>query len=298
MPRPKTAPPRGLLQTPAPDAGRFEHARYHCSPDLAPFVEHFWVVRWDLTGLAPYRAETLPHPSVHLIFDEVSGARIAGIARGKFARLLEGRGSVFAAKFRPGGFYPFARAPINGFTDMTRSPATLWGVDGERLARNVLALHDDDARIAAVEEFLRSLKPERNQEALLTTTITEAIAGDRTLVAVDDITRRFGINLRKLQRLFARYVGVNPKWVIQRYRLHEAAEQLARGFGSQSALAFELGYADQAHFVKDFKAAVGTSPASYAKRAQARARASAPVSSQSSRGSAAARANSQSPARS
>ena len=30
---------------------------------------------------------------------------------------------------------------------------------------------------------------------------------------------------------------------------------------SQATLALELGYADQAHFVKDFKAAVGTPPA-------------------------------------
>jgi AraC-like DNA-binding protein len=30
----------------------------------------------------------------------------------------------------------------------------------------------------------------------------------------------------------------------------------------------ELGYADQAHFVKDFRTIVGTSPAAYARRAR------------------------------
>lgn len=28
----------------------------------------------------------------------------------------------------------------------------------------------------------------------------------------------------ELQRLFAEYVGVSPKWVIERYRMHEALE--------------------------------------------------------------------------
>ena len=86
---------------------------------------------------------------------------------------------------------------------------------------------------------------------------------------MEDLVDRYGMNKRTLQRLFAKYVGVSPKWVIQRYRLHEAAEQLAAGPSvSQSALALDLGYSDQAHFVRDFKTVVGTSPAAYARAAR------------------------------
>jgi AraC-like DNA-binding protein len=57
--------------------------------------------------------------------------------------------------------------------------------------------------------------------------------------------------------------------VIQRYRLHEAAKRLAADpSAAQSALAADLGYSDQAHFIRDFKALVGTSPAAYARRAR------------------------------
>ena len=73
------------------------------------------------------------------------------------------------------------------------------------------------------------------------------------------------MSARTLQRLFRRYVGVGPKWVLQRYRLHEAAERIADGYdGDWAALALDLGYFDQAHFIKDFKALVGCSPAEYA----------------------------------
>jgi hypothetical protein len=114
MVRPKTDPPRGVLKTAVVDPRRYRHDRYHPSPDLDPYVEHYWSVEWDLRGLAPERVETLPHPSVHLIFDRDGRSRIAGVARAKFSRFLEGKGGVFAVKFKPGGFIPSPASPCRG----------------------------------------------------------------------------------------------------------------------------------------------------------------------------------------
>jgi AraC-like DNA-binding protein len=221
-----------------------------------------------MRGLPSHRVETLPHPSVHLIFEDGLGGQVSGITKGKFTRLLSGLGGVFAAKFRPGGFYPFVRTPVAGFADTTLSPGRVWGRDGDALERDVSSQAGDDGRMAVIEAFLRARRPEPDEHAALSGKVVETIASDRELRTMDDVARRFGLNPRTLQRLFARYIGVNPKWVIQRYRLHEAAEQLAAGTGSQSALALELGYADQAHFINDFKAIVGVSPAAYARRAR------------------------------
>ena len=88
---------------------------------------------------------------------------------------------------------------------------------------------------------------------------------DPAVVRVDELAARHAMSPRTLQRLFRRYVGVSPKWVLQRYRLHEAAERIAEGRdGDWAATALELGYFDQAHFIRDFKALVGASPAQYA----------------------------------
>lgn len=76
---------------------------------------------------------------------------------------------------------------------------------------------------------------------------------------------QFAMSTRRMQRLFREYVGVTPKWVIQRYRLIEAAARLAAGRADDLAdLALDLGYADQAHFIRDFKRIVGRPPAGYA----------------------------------
>jgi AraC-like DNA-binding protein len=54
-------------------------------------------------------------------------------------------------------------------------------------------------------------------------------AADRRITKVEDVACRFNLSIRTLQRMFHRYVGVSPKWLIRRYRLREAAERLASG---------------------------------------------------------------------
>ena len=97
--------------------------------------------------------------------------------------------------------------------------------------------------------------------------VVQRIRDDREIRRVDDVARLVGGSLRALQRLFSEYVGVSPKWVIRRYRLHEITERLAAGGPVDWAgLAAELGYADQAHLVRDFRAMVGETPTWYAQR--------------------------------
>jgi AraC-like DNA-binding protein len=82
---------------------------------------------------------------------------------------------------------------------------------------------------------------------------------------VADVAAAHGVSVRTLQRLFRAHVGVTPKWVLQRYRLHEAAERIAFGEATDlAALAQDLGYFDQAHFGNDFRRYVGVPPTAYA----------------------------------
>jgi len=88
-----------------------------------------------------------------------------------------------------------------------------------------------------------------------------------SLLRAEQVAAASGLTLRSLQRLFSDYVGIGPKWVIQRYRLHEAIARLDEGERVDFArLALDLGYADQAHFIRDFKALVGRTPREYARQ--------------------------------
>ncbi|MGI8987080.1 MAG: helix-turn-helix domain-containing protein [Nocardioidaceae bacterium] len=70
---------------------------------------------------------------------------------------------------------------------------------------------------------------------------------------------------RTLQRLTARRIGLSPKWLIKRRRLHEAAGALRSTVRPALArIAADLGYSDQAHFTRDFRRVTGLTPGEYA----------------------------------
>lgn len=264
MVRVKTEKPKGLLN---PEVGKkkFHLSLYLPSPDLAFFIEQYWIPSWDLRGQEPYISENLPYPSVHLVFDK-DNTKIFGVITTKFSRRLEGKGRVFGIKFRPGAFYPFIKSPVSRLTNQIIGVADVFGEDCVALEKAILALEDEKAMVELAENFLRGRLPEEDENVALINRTIDCIVTHRDITKVDDVVRHMSVNKRTLQRLFSQYVGVSPKWVIKRYRLYDAAEKLASGDALDcSRIALDLGYFDQAHFIKDFKAIIGRTPAEYAR---------------------------------
>lgn len=263
--RPVTDRVRGVLW-PTAESGELLHERIAASEPLRGVVQHFWSVRWDLRDAKPFVPETLPHPNVHLVF-EADGARIAGVHTGRFTTQLEDRGWVFGVKFRPGAFRPYFGRSVASLRDRSVPIDEVFGRKGAALARKVSGLCEVAEKAAAVEQFLNERMIPSDANVQRVSSIVDEIAENREIVSVQQIVEQWGLGKRPLQQLFSSYVGVGPKWVINRYRLHEAVERLQEGAHiSFTELAIELGYFDQAHFIRDFRKLVGYSPAAYSRR--------------------------------
>jgi AraC-like DNA-binding protein len=255
--------PTGILK-PASLGTAFHLERFAPSADLDCFVLRYWTVTWDVSEQVPYTQETLPYPCVNLVVER-GRSGIFGVNTRRFQVELMGKGWVFGIKFRPGAFYPFYRAPVAALTDRAIGLDADFGAAGTDYERHVLACTSVDEMIGCAEQFLCARLPPPDEHVALITTMVEQIAADRTITRVAEIANRIGVSQRTLQRLFGQYVGVGPKWVIRRYRLLEAADQLARNANVDlPSLAQALGYFDQAHFINDFRATVGSTPAAYA----------------------------------
>jgi AraC-like DNA-binding protein len=226
-------------------------------------VDRYWIVRWDLRGRPPHEQETLPYPCAHLTV-QAERSTVRGVGTQRFRILLEGRGQVVGTKFRPGGFYPWFKRPMSEMTDRVVPLGELFGAEGRALEASVLAGRDDAEQVAAVEAFLRAGRPERDEEAAAASSSVELARNHPEITRVEELAERLGTSPRTLERRFRRYVGVGPKWVIRRFRVHEAADRVAKGdVVDWAALAQDLGYFDQAHFIRDFTAQIGRSPTEY-----------------------------------
>ncbi|MFC8274824.1 DUF6597 domain-containing transcriptional factor [Streptomyces sp. NPDC057271] len=286
---------------------RVRFRRHEPAPELRPYLEHYWFIDWALSE--PYASHVVPHPSVNVVFqryDDVGGiegedaggisgegasgiagpgaggiegageggvsfAEVAGIGLELFTKKLTGVGRVCGVQFRPGGFRPFAPAwPVSEWTGRRVPLGEVFADADAPAVHAVLAPEAEHARVAALDAFLLARGPAPEPQAAHAMALVDRVRTDRTIRRASELAGMAGLSNRSLQRLFANYVGVGPKWVILRYRIHEALERAeATEAGSSpdwAALAAELGYSDQAHLVRDFTATVGVPPTAYARR--------------------------------
>jgi AraC-like DNA-binding protein len=265
--RQKPAKHRGILD-PANAAKNFQLIRYLPSPTFVPFVEHYWIIRWDLRGQGPYTSEVLPYPNINLAFTK-DRTWITGVTTGKYDYELKGSGVIVGVMFKAGAFYAFWPHPMNELTDKTMPVGNIFPEADESFRRHLLRLNDDREIVARLEDMLWMQNPRISQHVQLASKIIETITNDAQLQTVQVVARRFEISERTLQHLFQLYIGVGVKWVIMRFRLQEAAKRIAEGERNWTSIAAELGYSDQAHFARDFKKIVGKSPSEYLKGLQA-----------------------------
>lgn len=280
-----TATTRGLVD-PAAARGGFALVRLDPAPDLADLVERHWVVRWDLPPGAEFTQVVIPHPNANVVA-EVDGFAVHGIPGGLFSRTLRGSGAVLGTKLRPGalrvllggpdvlraGLVAPAAAALSG----TRGPTAHDVEAAGRRAVDAARAGDDAAAVAAVTPVLRAAaagcRTPRSALALdrVARVLGAVVAGELGPDAgVADLADLVGATPRSLQRLFADWVGVSPKWVLQRHRVHLAADLVAADPGRPLAeVAAAVGYYDQAHLSADFARALGTPPGAYARRCAA-----------------------------
>src|SRR6266567_5419539 len=136
------------------------------------------------------------------------------------------------------------------------------------LAKQVRCLDSPEEMAAATAAYFAQHLPALDSNTELATALVNRILHDPTILSVKALSKHSGQSIRSLQRLFREYVGASPKWVVRRFRLHELLERFHSGEEVDGAqLALELGYADQAHLINDFRKLAGVTPTEYFRRA-------------------------------
>ena len=253
----------GILN-PNAGAAHFTLDRIEPAHDFAALVERYWLIRWSLRGDETFAQETLPHPCVNVVIG-THRPGVHGIGTKRFIAELSKTGWVFGIKFRPGAFRVVYERDASELTGREKSIASVFGDAGASVEGSVLERGGGPTCVELVEPLLRRFVPIRDENVALAARAVDLARAEPSIGRARDLAERVGVSPRSLERLFGKYVGVPPKWIIRRYRVHEACERVRSGApASWPDLAQELGYFDQAHFIRDFKSQVGRTPAQYA----------------------------------
>lgn len=241
----------------------FRLRRYEVCAELAPYVRNAWFIDWHIPPGAHHTQRVLAPAGVNITV-QPDRDTLTGPHDRALDQRIEGTSSVWGLLFRPAGFGALVGPRVHEFADLRADVgAHLAGVEG--LRRELLGASSDAHALGRMEAWLRpQIRPHDETRRELAERIVQAIAADRTLHRVDQLTARFSLSERALQRLMRQWVGLSPKSLLVRYRLHEAVHRLTEGdLMDLAALAMELGYADQAHFTRDFRRIVGHTPGDY-----------------------------------
>lgn len=254
------------------------HAFFQPRPPLDQLVDFLWVAK--IYSAQAQRERVLPSGALALVinlgaerFDmyehddapEPLDFPSAILCGGRARPLVIGTsvlGSTIGVHFKPGGARPFFDVPAGALEEHVVSLEAVWGAAGTALRAQLLEAPTDAARVTILEDAL--LERARGPLAM-PPLLRAALAAfeDQSLASVADVRARFDLSAKRLLQLFRDEVGLNPKayWRVRRFRA--ALAHLDRRSMNGAALAAALGYADQAHFIREFRAISGGSPRQY-----------------------------------
>jgi AraC-like DNA-binding protein len=241
--------------------------RYPPTAGLADLIGRYWIPVWSVPQ--PSTQRTLQHPACLIVVSNTY-ARCYGVARGLSQVTLDGDGWAAGVMLRPAAGRLVFDRPGDELVDATFDLAELATLDGAALTATVHAAMSDvphaeashRAAIAAYEAALAPFMPVDSQGLLLNAVI-DWLRDHAEVTRVAEVAGVFGLSERALQRLVTSRLGLSPKWLIQRRRLHDAVAELKAGTRNLADLAADLGYADQAHFTHDFRTVTGVTPGEY-----------------------------------
>ena len=202
-------------------------------------------------------------PSNHHKARVIRGHVISGARAEYFVIDTQNMVDTIGVHFHPGGAFPFFKMPAGELTGQSLSLDQLWGSDGSDLRVRLLHAPTPQQKFQVLERWLmeRLAKPLERDPV-----VSYALRSfqSSTAMPVSSVVDRIGMSQRSFIGRFTAEVGLTPKVFSRVLRFQRALHGIAAQDAIDWAhLALDCGYYDQAHFIHDFQAFSGITPATY-----------------------------------
>lgn len=244
-------------------------------PLLKNYIKFFWEFRVDLLHV---NHKLIPQRNINLRFNLSDTPHVLSLNGNEhllenvyFSGLhdhftnahlkLSGKVHTLGICFYPEGFYPFVNIPVTEFKNQLLGGFEVGLKWVKSVSEQLKGSPDVRARLEIIEKELvlvlihNNNSPERFQK------IFRALKHSENSLQITDFCKKNNIGIRNLERMHNKYVGVPANTYGTLNRFHSSLNRLLfKDFSKLSDLAYDHGYFDQMHFIKEFKRFTGDTP--------------------------------------
>lgn len=250
-------------------------------PDLQPYIERYWALEFDQPELPVPYIKVLPYGHPEFVFHYgapfqlydhhrklVPHSNLRALVGGQRKKHVylqpTGKTGFFAIRFRPAGLFSLMGGSMPELAGQSLALEEVYGRAGRQLTEEIIEASDTAVRVKKAEEFFRCQLAGRRDPVVYAHHAVHYVRQRAGQLKVTDLCRRLGIGERQVEREFKEKVGISPKSFIRITRLDNIFKLLRKSPGlSWAELAFDAGFADQAHLINEFRAFSGESPKQY-----------------------------------
>jgi len=199
-------------------------------------------------------------------YKETSAVELWGQILQPLAFRAPGYSEVFGIRFYPATAAFLVEDDISVFNDGVFDLASIAGNSINDLHEKVQDAKSVSERIELVESFLvkkLSERPKAVSKIILVRQVMDELAQHDFFDNIDNVASRYGITSRYLRKIFLQHTGLTPKLYAKINRFQNSLVMMGRKDNSLTSIAYESGYYDQSHFIRDFKSFTGFSPSGF-----------------------------------
>lgn len=246
---------------------------------LSPYIKFYWELEDAEGSMNPVKERIFPDGSIELIFhwgdffqkyidaDQVI-SQPRSFIHGQIKRFIEvrptGKIGIFSIRFQPHGLYPFLKQDVSELTGLTISTYELWGLEGRLLEERIMEAGSAATRIQLIEKFLVQRLQSRKRPQHDIDHCIRLINYSNGLIPMEKLASEINSGRRSMERKFLEQVGMSPKLLARIIRFQKVLNKIeTNNIKSFTAVAYDGGFYDQSHFIRDFKEFTGYNPNLY-----------------------------------
>lgn len=255
------------------------YREYKPSDMLLPYIENYFVQIFDgdsneesplqkclPLGMAQIIVHTYRQDCVAYFNEEwlrLPDAFFVGIYKDAVTWKTRGYSVCFGITLKPESLMHLFKVPastlFNNYTDIS----SFLNKRVANLAEQMYGINDPVKLIGLSEEFLLNRLKSVTAERSYVDEASRLIRHAKGNISIDTLCKKLYVSERQLQRSFKEMLGTSPKTytrIIRFRNVYQQIKQTERNKISWTDISYDFGYADQAHFIRDFKEFTGAVP--------------------------------------